>query len=77
MIEVDALVEYSNSSNLEILNQGTEPTFCSGCKLEVIDITLVSFGLLESITSWEVSSNPPYRTTDVFCSLYRAPNRYV
>jgi hypothetical protein len=54
----EALVEFLNYSNLEILNQGNEPTFCSGCRLEVIDITLGSFGLLESITSWEVSSEP-------------------
>ena len=54
----ETLVEFLNSSNLEILNQGNEPAFCSGCRLEVIYITLVSFGLLESITSWEVSSEP-------------------
>jgi hypothetical protein len=51
-------VEFLNSSNLEILNQGNEPTFCNGCRLEVIDITLGFFGLLESTTSWEVSSEP-------------------
>jgi hypothetical protein len=51
-------VEFHNSSNLEILNQGNEPTFCSGYRLDVIDITLGFFGLLESITSWEVSSEP-------------------
>jgi len=44
-------VEFLNSSNLEILNQGNEPTFCNGCRLEVIDITLGFFGLLESTTS--------------------------
>ena len=50
-------MEFLNSSNLEILlNQGNEPTFCSGYRQEVTDITLGSFGLLESITSWEVSS---------------------
>jgi hypothetical protein len=43
---------------MEILNQGNEPTFCSGSRLEVNDITLGSFGLLESMTSWEVSSEP-------------------
>ena len=53
-----ALVEFLNYSNLEILNQGNEPTFCSGSRLQVIDITLGSFGLLESITSWVVSSEP-------------------
>jgi len=48
-------VEIQNSSNLEILNRGNEPTFCSGGRLQVIDITLGSLG---SLTSWEVSSEP-------------------
>jgi hypothetical protein len=52
-------VEFLNSSNLEIVNQGNEPTFCSDGWLEVIDITLGSFGLLESITGCEVSSALP------------------
>jgi len=43
---------------LEILNRGNEPTFCSGCRFEAIDITLGSFGLLESIIDWEVSLEP-------------------
>jgi hypothetical protein len=43
-----ALVEFLKSTNLEILNQGNDPIFCSGCRLEVIDITLGSFGLLQS-----------------------------
>jgi hypothetical protein len=47
-----------NSTNLEILNQGWDPTFCSGHRLEVTDITLGSFGLLGSVKSWEVSSEP-------------------
>jgi len=38
----EALVEFLNSSNLEILNWGNEPTFCSGDRLEVTDITLGS-----------------------------------
>jgi hypothetical protein len=54
----EALIEFLNSSNLEILNRGNEPTFCSGSRLEVIDITLGTFRLLESITDWEVSSEP-------------------
>jgi len=29
-------VEFLNSSNLEILNQSNEPTFCSGSRLEVL-----------------------------------------
>ena len=51
-------MEFLNSSNLEILNQGNGPTFCSGGRLEVINITLGSFGLLESIIGLEYSSAP-------------------
>jgi hypothetical protein len=54
----EVLVEFLNSSNLEIINQGNEPTFCSGSRLEVTDITLGSLRLLESIIGWEVSSEP-------------------
>ena len=54
----EALVEFLNSSNLEILNRGNEPTFCSGGRLEVTDITLGSLRLLESIIDWEVLSQP-------------------
>jgi hypothetical protein len=54
----EVLMEFLNSSNLEILNRGSEPTFCSGSRLEVTDITLGTFRLLESITDWKVSSEP-------------------
>jgi len=53
-----ALLEFLNSSNLEILNQGNDPTYCSVGMLEVTNITLGSFGFLESFKSWEVSSEP-------------------
>ena len=46
----EALMEFLNSSNLE----GNESTFCCGSRQEVIDITLRSFGLLESIAGLEV-----------------------
>jgi hypothetical protein len=52
------LLEFLNTTNLEILNRGNVPTFCSGGRSEVIDITLGSFRLLEGIISWEVSSEP-------------------
>jgi hypothetical protein len=52
----EALIDFLSSNNLEILNQGNEPTFCSGGRQELIDITLGSRGLLESITEWVVSS---------------------
>ena len=54
----EALVEFLNTTHLEILHRGNEPTFCSGGRSEVIDITLGSMRLLESIIGWEVSSEP-------------------
>ena len=54
----EALMKFFNSSSLEILNRGNVPTFCSGNKQEVIDITLGSYRLLESINGWEVCSEP-------------------
>jgi len=38
----EALIEFLNSSNLEILNRGNKPTFYSGSRQEVINITLGS-----------------------------------
>jgi hypothetical protein len=54
----EALVEFLGASNLQILNRGNEPTFCNEQRLKVIDITMGSFGLLESIMSWKVFSEP-------------------
>jgi hypothetical protein len=54
----EALIEFLNSSCLEILNRGNESTFYNGTRQELIDIILGSYGLLESITDWEVSSEP-------------------
>ena len=44
----EALIEFLNSTTLEILNKGSEPTFCTSARQEVIDITLGSYGLLDS-----------------------------
>jgi hypothetical protein len=71
----EALMEFLDSSNLGILNRGNEATFSSVSRQEVMDITLRSFGLLERITGWEVSSNPPCPIIDISCSLYGAPYR--
>ena len=54
----EALMEFRNSSNLKILKGGNEPTFCNIVRQELIDITLGSFGLLDSIADWEVSVEP-------------------
>jgi hypothetical protein len=54
----EALIEFLNSSNLEIFNRGNEPTFCTSIRQKLIDITLGSFGLLDSTADWEVSLEP-------------------
>jgi hypothetical protein len=54
----EALVEFLDALGLEILNRGNEPTFCNGYRSEVIDITLGSFRLLDSIENREVSREP-------------------
>ena len=50
-----SLMEFLNSSNLEILSCGNGSTFCNGGKQGVTDITLGSYVLIESITGLEVS----------------------
>jgi hypothetical protein len=54
----ESLLEFLNTTNLEILNRGKEPTFCNISRQEVIDITLGSYGLLEIITGWQFSWEP-------------------
>jgi hypothetical protein len=52
----EALFEFLNSTTLDIFNRGNEPTFCTSVRREVIGVTLGSYGLMDSITDWEVSS---------------------
>lgn len=47
-----ALLEFLYSSNMKILNQGNDSTYCSAGRLELKEITLGSFGLLESLIGW-------------------------
>jgi hypothetical protein len=51
----EVLIEFLDSTTLEIFNMDSEPTFCVSVRQEVIDITLGSYGLLDIITDWEVS----------------------
>jgi hypothetical protein len=48
-------LEYIANSNLEILNQGSEPTFFNRVREEVIDITLSSASIWQEIVNWRVS----------------------
>jgi hypothetical protein len=66
----EALMEFLSSLNLEILNRGNEPTFCNAVRSEVLDITVGSYGLLESTADWRFLRSPPCQIIDIFCSLY-------
>ena len=71
-IRGDVLLEFLNSSNLEILNRVNRPTFYSDGSLVLFDITLGSLRLLESITGWGLHHSPPCQIVDIFRSFYVA-----
>lgn len=52
------LLDFIISKNLEILNQGNEPTFMTKTRKEVLDITLASPRIKPQITRWQVSKEP-------------------
>ena len=54
----EALLDYLLSTNLEICNQGHEPTFVVQNRREVLDLTLASLNLAEEISYWRVDSTP-------------------
>jgi len=64
-----ALLQFLNSSNLEILNQSNDPTNSSARRLEVIDITLGLYGLLESFKAGRFLLNSPCQIIGIICSL--------
>ncbi|XP_057329823.1 uncharacterized protein LOC130670435 [Microplitis mediator] len=49
------LLEYLSTTCLEILNVGSRPTFVTSWRQEVIDITLGSNKIAQSVTNWRVS----------------------
>ncbi|CAH2093902.1 unnamed protein product [Euphydryas editha] len=49
------LVEYLFTTNLNILNVGTEPTFVTKRSKTIIDITLATDGVCNIISNWHVS----------------------
>jgi hypothetical protein len=64
----EALLEFLNSSNFVILNQGNEPTFCSGSGLEVLWASRKHYKLGGFFRALPVGSQ-------TFCSLYSATYR--
>jgi len=54
------LSEYLATTDLEIANQGNEPTFCVRNKRTVIDVTLVTRSILQEIHNWHVVSDDTF-----------------
>ena len=50
-----ALLEYLVTTDLDVLNKGTKPTFVISNRQEVIDITLATSDIESYITGWRVS----------------------
>ena len=53
-----SFLEYLNTTDLEILNQGTTPTFVTSRRQEVIDLTLGTFSIVSKVRDWKVSDEP-------------------
>jgi hypothetical protein len=54
-----SLMEILVSSNLNILNHGNEPTFVVCHKRKVIDMTLETNKIVNLVSNWHVSDEPP------------------
>jgi hypothetical protein len=72
----EALIEFLNSTNLEIFNRGNEPTIFTSVRQEVIDITLGFMDFWIALLIGRSPWSPLCQIIDIFCSLYGAPCRY-
>lgn len=54
----ECLLEFLMTTDLEVLNVGTTPTFVTRTRSEVLDITLVSSSIRDLIKNWRVSTEP-------------------
>ena len=52
--------EYLATTNLEVVNQGSKPTFCVNNKRTVIDVTLATKATLPVIRDWQVMPNDSF-----------------
>ncbi|XP_039306756.1 uncharacterized protein LOC120358104 [Solenopsis invicta] len=49
------LLEFLASTDLEILNRGNKPTFCTAVRREVLDLTVCSRCISRDVVGWRVS----------------------
>ncbi|XP_011698269.1 PREDICTED: uncharacterized protein LOC105456145 [Wasmannia auropunctata] len=54
----EKLLEYLITTDLEVLNRGNQPTFCTRVRREVLDLTLCSRRAMSEVTGWRVSNEP-------------------
>lgn len=54
----ECFYEFIQGSGLCMLNQGSEPTFSTCIRSEVLDITLATYSISAKISNWHVSSEP-------------------
>ena len=52
------LLEYITSTQMDVLNQGNEPTFVTANRREVIDLTLATMNIKDKIHGWRVEDEP-------------------
>lgn len=52
------LLEYINGTQMDIVNQGNEPTFITSNRREVLDLTLASMNIRGYIHGWKVEQEP-------------------
>jgi len=50
------LSEYIATTILDVVNRGSEPTFCDGNKRTVIDVTFINTLLCDNVHDWQVMS---------------------
>ncbi|XP_067209949.1 uncharacterized protein [Linepithema humile] len=72
------VLEFLAFTDLEILNTGDEPTFCTIARREVLDITVCSRQLLQEVVEWRVSTEPSLSNhrEDLASSLRGFPKRH-
>ena len=52
------LYEFLASTDLEILNRGNKPTFCTAVRREILDLTICSRRISKDVVGWRVSNEP-------------------
>lgn len=56
----EELLDYITSNNLQILNVGNEPTFVSGERMDVIDLTISTLQISRRIENWRVEKGDSF-----------------